>query len=208
MKEILLKKIVVGNFETNCYVVGCAITREGLVVDPGADADAILQAIEDMNLKIVAIVNTHGHADHIAANQDIKSATGAELLIHERDSRMLEDAVMNLSAMFSSPVLSPPADRFLKEGDAVKVGSILLDVIHTPGHTEGGISLAGQGFVFSGDTLFAGSVGRTDFPGGSFNLLVESIRVKLMCLPPTTTVFSGHGSNTTIGDERKNNPFL
>jgi glyoxylase-like metal-dependent hydrolase (beta-lactamase superfamily II) len=208
MKEVLLKKIVVGDFETNCYVLGCATTREGVVIDPGGDPDAILHAIQDMNLRIEMIVNTHGHADHIRANRDIKSATGAELLIHERDSCMLQDPVMNLSAVFSSPVISPPADRFLREGEMVKIGNILLDVVHTPGHTEGGISLVGTGIAFSGDTLFAGSVGRTDFPGGSFDLLVESIRTKLICLPATTMVLAGHGPNTTIGDERKNNPFL
>jgi glyoxylase-like metal-dependent hydrolase (beta-lactamase superfamily II) len=208
MREILLKKMVVGYFETNCYLVGCATTKEGVVIDPGGDPDAILRAIEEMNLNIGMIVNTHGHADHIAANREVKSSTGAELLIHERDSCMLQNPVMNLSAAFSSAVISPPADRFLKEGETVRVGKILLNVVHTPGHTEGGISLVGAGIVFSGDTLFAGSVGRTDFPGGSFDLLVESIRTKLVCLPATTTVLPGHGPNTTVGEERENNPFL
>lgn len=208
MKGVLLRKIVVGNFETNCYVVGCPTTRNGVVIDPGGDHEAILHAIDDMNLSITAIVNTHGHADHILANGDVKTATGAELLIHRSDSCMLQDPVMNLSAAFSSAVISPPADRFVREGETVKIGSILLDVVHTPGHTEGGISLLGSGMVFCGDTLFAGSIGRTDFPGGSFDLLIESIRTKLLCLPATTIVFAGHGPNTTIGDERSNNPFL
>ncbi|UCF79807.1 MAG: MBL fold metallo-hydrolase [Candidatus Eiseniibacteriota bacterium] len=205
---MLLRKLVVGELATNCYVVGCAVTKEGMIIDPGGDADAILGAVEDMKLKIGTILNTHGHIDHILANTEIKEATGAELLIHEYDAGMLEDPTTNLSFVAASAIVSSPADRVLKEGDRVKVGSLLFEVLHTPGHTAGGISLAREGMVFSGDTLFAGSIGRTDFPGGSLELLLHSIRAKLLCLPQTTTVLPGHGPNTTIGDERKWNPFL
>jgi len=208
MRGMVLRKIVVGDFQTNCYVVGCQTTRIGLVIDPGGDPDAILQAVKDMKLNVSTIVNTHGHIDHILANEDVKSATKAELLIHKSDGLMLQNPSLNLSSLFSCNLTSPPADRFLKEGDTVKVGSVLLSVVHTPGHTEGGISLTGQGMVFCGDTLFAGSVGRTDFPGGSFKLLIESIRTKLLCLPEATIVLAGHGPNTTIGEESENNPFL
>jgi len=208
MKDILLRKLVVGELATNCYIVGCATTGEGMVIDPGGDAEAILYAIEDMKLDIRTILNTHGHIDHIRANTEMKEATGAELVIHEYDASMLVDSAANLSSFAASAVVSPPADRLLREGDRVKVGSMLFDVLHTPGHTAGGISLVWESIVFSGDTLFAGSIGRTDFPGGSLELLLHSIRTKLLTLPSTTTVLPGHGPNTTIGDERKWNPFL
>jgi glyoxylase-like metal-dependent hydrolase (beta-lactamase superfamily II) len=208
MKDILLRKLVVGELATNCYVVGCATTGEGMVIDPGGDPDAILYAVEDMELTIQTILNTHGHIDHMLANSEIKHATGAELLIHEYDASMLVDPSANLSSFAASSVVSPPADRLLKEGEKVKVGGMLFEVIHTPGHTSGGISLVREALVFSGDTLFAGSIGRTDFPGGSLELLLHSIRTKLLPLPLTTTVLPGHGPNTTIGDERKCNPFL
>ncbi|KPJ59644.1 MAG: MBL fold metallo-hydrolase [Latescibacteria bacterium DG_63] len=205
---MLLRKLVVGELATNCYIVGCATTGEGMVIDPGGDAEAILYAIEDMKLDIRTILNTHGHIDHIRANTEMKEATGAELVIHEYDASMLVDSAANLSSFAASAVVSPPADRLLREGDRVKVGSMLFDVLHTPGHTAGGISLVWESIVFSGDTLFAGSIGRTDFPGGSLELLLHSIRTKLLTLPSTTTVLPGHGPNTTIGDERKWNPFL
>ncbi len=208
MKDILLRKLVVGELATNCYVVGCATTKEGMVIDPGGDPEAILYAIEDMKLTVRMILNTHGHIDHILANTEIKEATGAELLIHEYDASMLVDPGANLSSFAASSVVSPPADRLLREGDKLKVGGILFEVVHTPGHTAGGISLVREALVFSGDTLFAGSIGRTDFPGGSLELLLHSIRTKLLPLPLTTTVLPGHGPNTTIGDERKWNPFL
>jgi hydroxyacylglutathione hydrolase len=208
MKDILLRKLVVGELATNCYVVGCAKTGDGMIIDPGGDADAILYAVEDMKLNIQTILNTHGHIDHILANTEVKRATGAELVIHEYDAPMLVDPASNLSSFAASSVVSPPADRFLAEGDKVKVGSIYFEVLHTPGHTAGGISLVWDALVFSGDTLFAGSIGRTDFPGGSLELLLHSIRTKLLSLPGETTVLPGHGPNTTIADERKWNPFL
>ncbi|MFH0777049.1 MAG: MBL fold metallo-hydrolase [Candidatus Eisenbacteria bacterium] len=208
MKEILVRKLVVGDLETNCYVLGCAETKDALVIDPGGNAEMILDAVEEMKLRTRAILNTHGHIDHILANGQIKDATKAELLIHEYDSHMLEDPEANLSSLSCGAVVSPPADRLLREGDPVRVGRILFTVLHTPGHTAGGICLAKEGMVFSGDTLFAGSVGRTDFPGGSFELLVHSVKSKLMTLPGVTSVLPGHGLNTTVANERKWNPFL
>lgn len=208
MRGMLLRKMVVGEIEANCYILGCAVTKEGAIIDPGGSAEAIKSAVEEMRLTISAIVNTHGHVDHISANADIKEATGADLLIHEYDAGMLTDPVANLSSLACRPVVSPPADRHLVDGDRVKVGSLVLTVIHTPGHTSGGICLAAPGYVFSGDTLFAGSIGRTDFPGGSLELLIHSIRAKLLVLPDTTAVLPGHGPNTTIKNEKKWNPYL
>ena len=208
MKGIALRKMVVGPVDTNCYILGCTTTGDGAVIDPGGDADAIKSAIQDMGFAIRIIVNTHGHVDHISANAEVKRATGAELAIHEYDAGMLLDPVANLSASAFGPVVSPAADRLLAEGDTIKVGTLQLSVVHTPGHTEGGICLLGRGYVFSGDTLFAGSVGRSDFPGGDPMVLLQSIRSKLLCLTDTTTVLPGHGPNTTIGNEKEGNPYL
>jgi hydroxyacylglutathione hydrolase len=208
MKDILLRKMVVGEVQTNCYILGCPKTREGLVIDPGGNPETIESNVIDMGLTVGAIVNTHGHVDHIGANRDIKEATGAELLIHEFDAAMLGDPVANLSSMWYMPIVSPPADRLLSEGDTVKAGNIVLSVVHTPGHTAGGICLVAHGLVFSGDTLFAGSIGRTDFPGGSVELLIHSIRTKLMGLPRATVILPGHGPNTTIQKEKKSNPYI
>jgi len=208
MRDIVLRKMIVGQVDTNCYILGCATTGDGAVIDPGGDADAVKSAIEEMGLSIRVIVNTHGHVDHISANGEVKRATGAELAIHEYDARMLLDPIANLSASAFGPIVSPAADRLLRDGDTIKVGELQLNVIHTPGHTEGGICLLGKGYVFSGDTLFAGSVGRSDFPGGDPTVLVRSIRTRLLCLADTTTVLPGHGPNTTIGNEKECNPYL
>jgi glyoxylase-like metal-dependent hydrolase (beta-lactamase superfamily II) len=161
-----------------------------------------------MGLTIGAILNTHGHVDHISANAVVKEATSAKLMIHEYDACMLGDPVANLSASAFGPVVSPPADVLLVDGDIVRIGTLGLSVLHTPGHTQGGISLVGRGYVFSGDILFAGSIGRTDFPGGNYDMLMLSIRTKLFRLSATTAVLPGHGPNTTIGAEKKSNPYL
>jgi glyoxylase-like metal-dependent hydrolase (beta-lactamase superfamily II) len=208
MKDIVLRKMIVGEMDTNCYILGCSTTKDGAVIDPGGNPDAIKSAIEDMGLVIRIIVNTHGHVDHISANTEVKEATGAELLIHEYDAGMLVDPIANLSASAFGPVVSPAADRVLVEGDTIKVGILQLNVLHTPGHTEGGICLLGRGYVFSGDTLFAGSIGRTDFPGGNPDVLIRSIKSKLLCLSYKTSVLPGHGPNTTIGNEKECNPYL
>jgi glyoxylase-like metal-dependent hydrolase (beta-lactamase superfamily II) len=153
-------------------------------------------------------VNTHGHFDHIGANKAIKEATGAELLIHEGDSSILASASKQSAAFGMNAVSSPPADRYVKHGDVIDAGEVSLKVLHTPGHTPGGISLLEKGMVFTGDALFAGSIGRTDFPGGDLMTLLRSIKTNLMTLPDDTRVFSGHGPASTIGDERQENPFL
>ncbi len=205
---MILESVVVGPLMVNCYVLGCENSREGVVVDPGDDTDRILDVVTRHGLKVVAVINTHGHFDHTGGNQRIVTETGAGLLIHELDAPMLARAV-DTAAMFGlTAENSPPPSRFLTEGEFVAFGEYRLRVLHTPGHTLGGCSLHLEGMVFTGDTLFADSVGRTDFPGGSSVALGKSIREKLLILPDDTVVYPGHGPSTTIGRERKHNPYL
>jgi hydroxyacylglutathione hydrolase len=193
--------------------VGDGESPEIAIIDPGGDGPDIIARVEKKGYKPVCIVNTHGHIDHMWANAEVKAAyPGAELLIHEADANMLTDASANLSSFMGRKVTSPPADRTLAEGDHVKVGSLDFQVVHIPGHSPGGIALItksdGKTVVFAGDALFAYSIGRTDFPGGSFEKLTSGIREKLLTLPDDTLVYPGHGPSTTVGVERKHNPFL
>jgi len=192
----------------NCYVIGCEKTKEAAVIDPGGDVDKIIDNLNDQGLTLKYIINSHGHFDHIAGNDKLREATGAELLIHELDGEMLENAKLNLSSFMGFNKQFRPADRLLQDGDSVKVGEIKLQVLHTPGHTRGGISLFTEGAVFTGDTLFNGSIGRTDFPGGDFEALISSIKSKLLSLSDDTGVYPGHMGHSTIAYERKYNPFL
>ena len=189
-----VKSFPVGWLSTNCYVVSCEETKEAAVIDPGMESEKeteqILEYIKQNGFKIKYIINTHGHPDHVIGNEAIKEATGAPILIHE-------SAIEKLNA-----------DRKLHDGNVLQVGNVKLVVLHTPGHTPDGISLLADNAVFTGDTLFAGSVGRTDFLGGSYADLMQSIKTKLMCLPDSFTVYCGHGPATTIGDEKMYNPFL
>lgn len=205
---MILVKLVVGPLQVNCFILADDKTKEAIVIDPGDDAQDILRIIREKGLKVKSIVNTHAHFDHVGANRAIKEATGAELLLHEDDAAVLA-TVSNQSRSFGMDSVSSPApDRLLKHGDVITAGEISLKVLHTPGHTPGGISLLEEGMVFTGDSLFAGSIGRTDFPGGDLTTLIRSIKRHLMILPDNTKVFSGHGPASTIGDERAENPFL
>jgi len=202
-------KLEVGNLGTNCYIVFCEETREAAVIDPGGNEGDILRVIAREKLKVPYIINTHGHADHIMANSKIKQATGAEILIHQQDAAMLTNARSNLSAFIGNGLVCDPADRTVADGDAIDIGTTVhLKVLHTPGHTQGGISLLAGNVLFSGDTLFAESIGRTDFPGGSYQQLLKSIQEKFMPLPDDVKVLPGHGPETTIGWERRMNPFI
>jgi len=206
---VILKGLEISAMAVNCYIVGCEETREVAVIDPGGNPRAILKSLEDDELKAVYIINTHGHIDHIGANRAIKDATGAKILIHEADSKMLVNSVSNFSFLMGSKVTSPPADQFLKDGDIIKIGNTVeLEVIHTPGHSPGGICLKTGDIMFVGDTLFYGSIGRTDFPGGSYKQLIENIRDRILCYDDKVVCYPGHGPETTVGFERKNNPFL
>jgi len=205
---MILMRLVVGPLQVNCFLLADDKTKEAVVIDPGDDAQEILRIIREKRLKVKYIINTHAHFDHIGANRAIKEATGAELLLHEDDAAMLATVSSQSRSFGMSPVSSPEPDRLLKQGDVITAGEISLKVLHTPGHTPGGISLLEEGLVFTGDSLFAGSIGRTDFPGGDLLTLLRSIRTNLMTLPDDTKVFSGHGPASTIGDERAENPFL
>jgi glyoxylase-like metal-dependent hydrolase (beta-lactamase superfamily II) len=193
---------------SNCFIFGCDQTKEAVVIDPGGDADRILLSLAESNLKVKYIVNTHGHFDHVSDNGKMKEATGAEILIHPLDAPMLGSLSSNAAIFGISVENSPPCDRTIEEGDTVSFGEITLEVLHTPGHTPGGISLFTEGIVFVGDTLFAGSIGRTDFPGGDFDTLVASIQQKLFKMDDDVRVFSGHGPETNIGQEKRFNPFV
>ena len=207
---MILKKLVVTNLETNCYVCGCERTRLGVVIDPGGNARDILDAVREARLDVQYVINTHGHIDHVGANAPVLEATGAKLAVHELDAPMLVDLELNLGAYLGYMEAGPPADLLLRNGDTLEVGEIVFEVLHTPGHTPGGISLyvAQEGVVFTGDALFKMSIGRTDLPGGSHEQLVQSIREKLFALPGDTDIYAGHGPATTVAEEKRKNPWL
>ncbi len=197
-----------GPFQTNTYVVEDESSRAVLVIDPTIESDAVLDDIASRQLHVAVIINTHGHIDHVFADAVFKRQTGAPLALHSADAPMLSHLTQQ-ARLFGLPAPEQPAaDRLLSDGDIVSAGQISLRVLHTPGHTPGGISLYAPGVVFSGDTLFAGGVGRTDLPGGDMDALLRSIAERLLTLPDQTVVYSGHGRPTTIGEERISNPFL
>lgn len=202
-----VKRLVVGALGVNCYIVYDE-AKEAAVIDPGDDGERILEFIQENELKIKYIINTHAHADHIGANNTVKEQTGAQLLISAADAPWLENPNYNLSAFMGQSIISCGADVILKEGDTIRFGNIELRVLETPGHTPGGICLWGDGVLFSGDTLFSGSIGRCDFPFGSMEQLITSLKAKISDLPPATKVYPGHGPATTIGDELAMNPYL
>lgn len=200
--------VIVGALETNCYLAYCEETLECAVIDPGAEPNKIFRLITEKNLKPVLIINTHGHIDHIGANQDIKDRFNIPLSIFPTDSPMLENVHNSEMSFFLDARDSPPADMFLKDQEKIRIGKGHLKVIHTPGHSPGSVSLLGNGFLFSGDTLFSGGVGRTDLPGGSWKDLESSIKDKILVLPPETIVLPGHGPSTTVEQEKESNPFI
>ncbi len=206
---MLVKQLPVGSIQTNCYIVGCEETKEGVIIDPGDEGARILAEVEEAGLTIKYILNTHSHFDHILANADTVKATGAPLAIHPLDVPMLRaNGGAELFGIESLP--SPEPDIELAEGDTISFGTHTFEVLFTPGHTVGHVSFYEPkvGIIFDGDVLFAGGIGRVDLPGGDYQTLMISINEKLMVLPDETTVCSGHGSVTTIGRERVSNPWL
>jgi hydroxyacylglutathione hydrolase len=205
---LILKALIVGPLETNCYILGDEKSKEATVIDPGGDFEEIEKQLNELNLKIKYIVLTHGHFDHTGALAQLKKATGAEVLIHAEDASMLSPTGQAQPFFMESGKDPCAADGTLKEGDKIQFGENTLEVLHTPGHTPGGISLLIDKMIFVGDTLFCGSIGRTDLPGGSFEQLIDSIKRKLLTKGDDYLIYPGHGPATTVGEERRNNPFL
>lgn len=212
---MIIRQMALGPIQANCFILGCEETHQAVVIDPGDDADRILATLSGDRLTLVHIIDTHGHFDHVGANKRLKEVTGADILIHSADAPMLSQLSATAAAWGLAAENSPAADRLLEDGDTISFGTHTLTVLHTPGHTPGGIGLYTEysqadtlkKAVFVGDTLFAGSIGRTDFPGGNFDTLITSIRSKLFSLEDDVQVYPGHMGNTTIGDEKRTNPF-
>jgi hydroxyacylglutathione hydrolase len=206
---LIVATLPVGLIQTNCYVVGCEQTREGVVIDPGGNPERILAVVERHSLAIKYVLNTHAHFDHTDANGALVEATGAPLAIHPRELPLLQRS--GGAALFGLQAgSSPPPDLELHDGDELQVGTLCFQVLHTPGHTPGHVCFyePEEGVLFDGDVLFARGIGRTDLPGGNWQQLMHSIHDVLFALPDETVVYSGHGPATTIGEEKRLNPWL
>ncbi len=207
-----MEQLRVGFMAVFCYLIWCDRTKEALVIDPAGDEERLVEYIRKKGLDLKYIVNTHGHGDHTCGNAKIKELTGAEIVMHRLDDEVFnspEGQQMSRSWGFTP---SPPADVFVDEGDEIVVGDVSLKVLHTPGHSPGGICLLNEGNVFTGDTLFVGSIGRTDLPGSSLSEFMKAIKEKLLTLPRETVVWPGHDygekPSSTIGKEIATNPWL
>lgn len=202
---MIVKTLVLGSYRANCYIVYDEESSEGIIIDPGAQASNVLEEIEKLDISLKYIVLTHGHLDHIGAVEAVRAHTGALVLVHHDDKEMVEDATINMSGTVA---FSP--DRTIGEGEVISFGHQKIKVLHTPGHSKGGICLyfEKEQVLFSGDTLFRASIGRSDLYGGSQKQLVQMIQEKLMCLPDDVVVYPGHNERTTIGYERAHNMFL
>jgi glyoxylase-like metal-dependent hydrolase (beta-lactamase superfamily II) len=200
----------VGPLQCNCSIVGDEASREAIVIDPGDEIESILTIVRKHNLTVTQIVVTHAHIDHVGGAMKLKAATGAPILLNENDTALLKMLDVQAAWLGMRSPGEVSIDRSLREGDSVTAGSHQAQVIHTPGHTEGSICLlfAPEKLLIAGDTLFAGSIGRTDLPGGNYNKIIDSLHSKLLALPDETLVIPGHGPTTTIGEERESNPFL
>lgn len=206
---MILRALDLGRFGCNCYIVGSEVTKEGMIIDPGADAETILESVRQLGLSIKLIVATHIHIDHVAALRLVKEATGAEFAMHEADAGggIMQSMALMLGYLMTGSLRPPKPERLLKDGEVIEIGDLSFTVMHTPGHSPGGISLYGHSVVFCGDTLFNFGIGACDLPGCSYTELMDSLK-KLMALPDETIVLPGHGPKTTIATERNYNPFL
>ena len=201
---MIIKSMAVGPNQANCYVMACSRTKEAVVIDPGAEASRIKKMIADSGLAAKCIINTHGHADHIGANRDLK----LPIMIHKKDAGFLKNPYKNMSVFFGLWITSPPAERLLEDKDRINIGDKVLEIVHTPGHTPGSICIRTDSVVFTGDTLFEGGVGRTDLSGSSEKDLLDSIKNKLLVFDDDFVIYPGHGLSSTIGREKRTNPFL
>ena len=208
---MFIKQLQVGHMAVFAYLVGDTVTGDALVIDPADNAQEIIAVAKQNKLQINYIINTHGHVDHIGGNAEMQKLTGAKIIVHEDDAIMLTSTPAMMLKMFGAKQ-SPPADILVKDGMIISAGNIELKVIHTPGHSPGGICLYTPGYVFTGDTLFVEAVGRTDLPGGSWQIMYNSIKTKLFTLPDDTKVMPGHNygrtPTSTIGHEKKHNPSV
>lgn len=203
---MVLKRLATGMLASNCYIIGEG--GEGAVIDPGAGVEEIMEAVGAENLKIKYIILTHAHIDHIISLDGLRKRLEAKALLHEKEARALSDPFYNGSGLFGLKKVFSEADGVLKDGDIVEIGGMKLEIIHTPGHTSGGICIKAGANVFTGDTLFRMSIGRSDLGDGDQEQLMDSIRNRLMKLPDDTVVYPGHGTTSTIGYERIHNPFI
>lgn len=207
--ELMVKGLVVGIFQENCWIIGSRRTGEAIIIDPGDEAERILELASDMGVRPKLIVNSHAHVDHILAVPGVQRATGARFLLHPHDDALAAQAAASARRWTGVDVEPPPAaDAPLAHGDIVEVEGVRLQVLHTPGHTQGSVCFYTDGLLFSGDTLFLGSVGRTDLPGGNHVQMMNSILDELLPLPDGTIVLPGHMRETRIGHERATNPFI
>ncbi len=204
--NVIVKKLIVGPIASNCYIVGSEETKEGMIIDPGADAYDILATVEKAKFKVILIVLTHRHPDHVGAAAQVKQATNADMAAHAECARYLPQSP---SYVYEPPYQgAPKPERILADGDIIEIGELRFTVIPTPGHTPCGISLYGEGHVFTGDTLFNYGIGRYDLIDGDYDQLMDGIKTRLLTLPPETIVHPGHGPDSTIATEIRANPFL
>ena len=212
MNDVIVKRFVVGHLAVNAFLIGCPRTKKAFYVDPAGSETMLVQEAAKLGLEIVAIVNTHGHPDHTSGNRRMKELTSAPCLMHKDDDTLFHsnEAVSMFKAWGFDEF--PPADAYLEEGVPFRCGDLNFDVIHTPGHSPGSVCLYGHGYVITGDTLFVGAVGRTDLPGGSFDILMNSIKTRLLTLPDDTIVLPGHdygdAPTSTIKTEKETNPYI
>lgn len=205
---MLIETLVVGMIQANCFIVADEATKKAIIIDPGGDAPVIARRVKQQGLDVVAVLATHGHFDHVEGLSGVKAATGAPIMVHPLDLPLIRN-MKNQGALFGLNVGdAPPPDRELADGDEIAFGNLTAKVIHTPGHSQGSVCFLVDGHLFAGDLLFAGSIGRTDLAGGDYDTLISSVEKKIFTLPQETVVHPGHGPDTSVGREKRTNPFF